>query len=149
MIPLDPYEEAFLIESNNIEGITRNVYQREKLAFSNFLLTRKLQVQDLITLVDVFQPGARLRDMKGLNVRVGNHFPIPGGPGVLEKLQDLIDKINNDKLTAYNAHHEYETLHPFTDGNGRSGRMLWWKMMGGSRIGFLHRWYYQSLDYRR
>ena len=48
----------------------------------------------------------------------------------------------------------YEMLHPFMDGNGRSGRALWaWMML---RLGqdpfallFLHRFYYQTLENSR
>ena len=48
----------------------------------------------------------------------------------------------------------YETLHPFMDGNGRSGRILWaWQMIEhniapGLSLGFLHAYYYQTLAAR-
>jgi len=53
----------------------------------------------------------------------------------------------------YLIHHAYETLHPFMDGNGRSGRILWACQMlahdysPGLALGFLHCFYYQALSH--
>lgn len=143
-------EERFLHESNKIEGID-GIGLDEFHAFDRFMKLDKLMVSSLCELVSVFQPGAELRDRPGMNVTVGNHVPPLGCISIRTRLMELLDDVNSYSPSskhemAYEIHHRYEILHPFTDGNGRSGRMLWWKMVEGSRLGFLHQWYYQSLE---
>ena len=52
-------------------------------------------------------------------------------------------------LGACETHVRYELLHPFLDGNGRSGRALWLWLMGQAPLGFLHTFYYQTLSAAR
>jgi len=139
--------EDFVRESNRIEGILRHP-TKEELDAHNQLVSRPIvTIQHMIDFVSVYQPNAILRDRSGLNVRVGNHTPPPGGQAIVYELQSLLDDI--ESMTPYEAHVRYETLHPFTDGNGRSGRALWaWHMTqteGAYPLGFLHHFYYQSL----
>jgi hypothetical protein len=141
----------FVRESNKIEGIMRDPSDAEILATEEFVLLDDIKISDLEKLVSVFQPGNRLRDKAGLNVRVGNHIPPVGGPRIRMLLSMTLDEANDDR-SPYLVHHDYETLHPFTDGNGRSGRALWlWQMKKrgalswATSLGFLHAWYYQSL----
>lgn len=139
----------FVRESNRIEGILREPTDAEIGAHALLLACENVTIADLEEFVHTVQPGAVLRNRVGLNVRVGSHYPPPGGPDIPHDLKYILDAANLCTHESYETHHLYETLHPFTDGNGRSGRVLWLWMMGEAPLGFLHAWYYQSLQANR
>ena len=136
----------FVTESNAIEGIHRDPTQEELAEFARFMELDKVTVQELEQFVSIYEPSARLRRERGMNVRIGGHYPPVGGPKIEQKLTNLLLDIEAG-LGAYEAHLRYESLHPFSDGNGRSGRMLWARQMGPYKLGlkFLHMFYYQTL----
>ena len=139
----------FVIESNRIEGIS-GATQVDIDAHGRFLALERITVADLESLVEAVQPDARLRIEPAMDVRVGSHIAPPGGPDIRGSLERLLFvACSGDPESPHKTHRLYETLHPFTDGNGRSGRALWLWQMGGINnvpLGFLHHFYYQTLE---
>jgi len=143
----------FVRESNKIENINRDPLASEINAHHALLeKARYLTVQDICDFVDVVQPGAKLRTLPHMNVRVGNHIPPRGGEHVRFILEGILLKVNKRDGTPHAVHLDYEKLHPFMDGNGRSGRAIWLYMMFKENrmrealgFGFLRAFYYQTL----
>ncbi len=67
--------------------------------------------------------------LRGVNVRVGLHiappyYSVPRKLGALIKWFNANSKKYNPIVIAAYFHSEFETIHPFVDGNGRTGRLL-------------------------
>lgn len=147
----------FIRESNEIEEIIREPTVEEISVVQRFLELNFVVPADLVGLVEVFQPDARYRCTSDCpNVRVGNHIAPPSGPAINKQLKEILEYVNTENQDYNNpvwVYQDYEQLHPFTDGNGRSGRVLWlytslrnshWKELASTQL-FLHTYHYQTL----
>lgn len=157
---LDPWVQGegwlrrFADESNRIEGLGP-ASDAEIEALDTFIGQTGLSIKSLEKYVSIVAPGHKLRDKSGMNVSVGDYVAPQGGQAIRRELSNLLNAIRAGAYDPWTAHIRYELLHPFTDGNGRSGRAIWLMMrLAGPRaeqakeLGFLHSFYYETLEHK-
>ncbi|MBL0332547.1 MAG: Fic family protein [Chlorobi bacterium] len=111
-------------EAKNLAKLTETLLEKNKSKF-NIKLILGLH-KTLLTHIDDKIAG-RFRSGKEW-VRVGNH--LGANPQfVVTIIQELVDNYNQNKTSYFldaiaHFHAEFETIHPFVDGNGRMGRLL-------------------------
>ena len=108
----------------------------EKRPVTTGLLTDVQQRLVRGTVADNGRSG-KLRDIQvaiggqGSRVQDARFVPRPPGLDLESQVRDLVDWVHRDHgeeidpvVAAGMAHYQFETLHPFNDGNGRIGRLL-------------------------
>jgi len=111
-------------EAKNLAKLTESILEKNKSRI-NIKLILSLH-KTLLTNIDDNIAG-RFRVGKEW-VRVGNH--LGANPQYVPTLmQELVDYYNQNKISYFldavsHFHAEFETIHPFVDGNGRMGRVF-------------------------
>ena len=78
------------------------------------------------------QPHAQPGQYRTMQVRVGIHHPPPPGlvPSLMEEMfRDIAGRTPSIPLAVW-THVRFETIHPFADGNGRTGRAIMQALLG-------------------
>lgn len=111
-------------EAKNLAKLTESLLDKSK-SLLHLKLILSLHKTLLTDIDDVI--AGRFRTGKEW-VRVGNH--LGANPQFVPALmQELVDNYNQHKISYFldavaHFHAEFETIHPFVDGNGRMGRVL-------------------------
>jgi Fic family protein len=111
-------------EAKNLAKLTESLLEKNKSLLHNKLILSLHK--SLLTNIDDTIAG-RFRIGKEW-VRVGNH--LGANPTFVPILmQELVDNYNQNKISYFldavaHFHAEFETIHPFVDGNGRIGRVI-------------------------
>jgi Fic family protein len=126
--------------SEHLSAETKEVYRYAealRIGFQSLQLRQMLSTQDIIKIQETIvlnnagyrrQPGTKL-----LNDRTGKvvYTPPQEHAQIVALMENLLRFINEDDLMDADPlvkmaimHHQFETIHPFYDGNGRAGRIL-------------------------
>jgi Fic family protein len=135
----DELYKALTINKSNISPETKEVVNYRKAIFNGFDLIKKqgfLRVNDIIEIQHaLIGNNAGIRNMPGTvlkNDTTGEvvYTPPQDKNEILDLMSNFIEYFNQDKneisplINLAVLHHQFESIHPFYDGNGRTGRIL-------------------------
>lgn len=141
----DELYKALSDENNDSTGASKEVLRYREALWSGYNYLIKKGKFDLPYFINVFQEIKQTKD--GIRPDFSNTTIIQGGTGpnagqviytppkgqdlIREKLENLTDFLNDDEqykidhlLKMAIAHYQFEAIHPFRDGNGRTGRIF-------------------------
>lgn len=140
--PVDMME--YIRNSNLIENIDDPSEDRRSARAWNWLIDQPVISQPVLLQLHAKITQKQLpRSQRGayrtVQVYVGNHVPPAPEIAKLQIVGWLYDLLEHWKtLDPIEMHVRFETIHPFVDGNGRTGRMLmWWHQTRQNRTPLL------------
>ena len=132
-------------ENDYIEGPAKEILHYREALWTGFKSITTEKVLTLQTVIDIYREVKQTRDgirpyqaevvikKRGWGSLVAETvYTPPRGTGIVErKMKELLAFLNDDEtypidplLKMAMAHYQFEAIHPFRDGNGRTGRIL-------------------------
>ncbi|PHR61723.1 MAG: addiction module protein [Robiginitomaculum sp.] len=127
-----PQEQAFTPASKEVHNYARALFSGFKLVRDNQFLTLN-HIKSIHTVLSDSEIGFRTHSGTELrNNKTGETvFIPPQDPQHITDLMSRLESFINDNENDYDPlvrmalmHHQFESIHPFPDGNGRTGRIL-------------------------
>lgn len=127
----------FVIQSNGIEGYTGEEFGPGSLHYDNHLKAAEMALSDRVwqprelhfVLMHGLLPIGQVGTYRTEDVWVGGNSAVSPGVHLLnhmERWEQMVVEGPSDTPISWtwNIHHEFECVHPFIDGNGRTGRLV-------------------------
>jgi len=140
----DDLYRAFSDQKEEEQGAAKEVLRYREALWSGYNYLQSKSIFDEEYFLQVFREIKQTKDKfrpeflntfikhggSGINAGKIIYTPPRGKDVIKQKLQNLIDFLNTDKyeidpiLKMCIAHFQFEAIHPFRDGNGRTGRIM-------------------------
>lgn len=136
----DDLYRAVVADEASIDPQTKEVQDYAtalRAGFRSVRQSRLLRLNDILVIQETLEKNrAGLRKLPGTALRnqaTGEvvYEPPQSAPDIVDLMENLVAYINDDQLCDADPlvkmaiiHHQFESIHPFYDGNGRTGRII-------------------------
>ena len=141
----DELYKSLTIKETELKGGAKEVLFYRQALWAGYSEINNLKRFDIDLIIKIYQNIIQLNDgirppqtetvimKRGSGLLSGSvvYTPPRGIEVIKQKLENLFEFINNDKKYPYDpliklaiSHYQFEAIHPFRDGNGRTGRIL-------------------------